>query len=448
MSFRQKCNILAVIICTLTLAVCLPANGQILSQAVGGISIDADGLLKNAKPDDVGALSKIRKAALQKIPGPLNATVGLRKVSLRRLEAALDECLRNNTSLPDAIKYLAGLQRIRYVFVYPEQKDIVLAGPGDGWKVDAHGNVVGVSSGRPVMLLEDLLVALRTAHEAAQGGITCSIDPTAEGLARVSRIAPSPAQNEQEAKAFGDREAEALGMQQITIHGVPTTSHFARVLTAADYRMKRIAMNLDPSPVRGLPSYLQMLKPNARTIQTPRFWLEPKYEALLRDGEGTAFELRGSAVKALTEEDYVAAGGNIQHSHKSSPAAQNWANKMTESYAQLAVADPVFGQLQNCMDLAVVGALVARERLAEKAGHKFATLFEPPQATTAEALNAPKQVFSLASYLKKGKRWIVSASGGVAINSWLIAQETTPSDALSPARAKAASTETANWWWN
>jgi hypothetical protein len=426
----------------------LPANGQILTRAVGGVSIDADGLLKNAKPDDLGALSKMRKDALQKIPGPLNAAVGLRKVSLRRLEAALDDCLRNNTPLPDAVKYLAGLQRIRYVFVYPEQKDVVLAGPGEGWKVDAQGNLVGITNGRPVMLLDDLLVALRTAQAAAQGGITCSIDPAAEGLVRVSRIPLSPARNEQEAKAFGDAQAEALGVQQITIHGVPASSHFARVLTAADYRMKRIAMNLDPSPVRALPSYLQMLKPNARTIQTPRFWLEPKYEAILRNGEGTAFELRGSAVKALTEEDYVAAGGNIQHSHKSSPAAQNWANKMTENYTQLAVADPVFGQLQNCMDLAVVGALVARDRLAEKAGYKFATLFEPSQPTAAENLNAPKQVFSLASYLKKGNRWIISASGGVAINSWLIAQETTPSDSPSPVRVKAASTETAGWWWN
>ena len=88
------------------------------------------------------------------------------------------ECAKNNKPIPDAVKYLAGLQRIRYVFVYPEQKDIVLVGPGEGWKVDAKGNVVGVTTGRPVMLLDDLLVALRTAQAAAQGGITCSIDPT------------------------------------------------------------------------------------------------------------------------------------------------------------------------------------------------------------------------------------------------------------------------------
>ena len=70
---------------------------------------------------------------------------------------------RTTSHCPTPIKYLAGLQRIHYVFVYPEQKDIVLVGPGEGWKVDAKGNVVGITTGRPVMLLDDLLVALRTA---------------------------------------------------------------------------------------------------------------------------------------------------------------------------------------------------------------------------------------------------------------------------------------------
>ena len=63
----------------------------------------------------------------------------MRKISLRRLEAAIDKCVKNSQPLPDTIMYLAGLQHIRYVFVYPEQKDIVLVGPGEGWKVDALG---------------------------------------------------------------------------------------------------------------------------------------------------------------------------------------------------------------------------------------------------------------------------------------------------------------------
>jgi hypothetical protein len=431
-------------------AVCNVGHGQAIittqQQAVGGVSINTNGVLSNALPDDLGTLGKLRGQSLEKIPGDLNPAVEMRKVSLRRLDTALEDCAKNNKPIPDALKYLAGLQRVRYVFVYPEQKDIVLVGPGEGWKVDAKGNMVGVTTGRPVMLLDDLLVALRTARAAANGGITCSIDPTKEGLLRMSQQLPALTSSGDPQTVAGGIES-ALGMQQISVHGVPETSHFARVLVAADYRMKRIAMNFDPSPVRGLPSYLQMVKPSARTVLSPRFWLEPKYEALLRDGEGLAFELRGSGVKALTEEDFVAASGNIQHSGKAGPAAQKWADLMTEKYPELAVADPIFGQLQNCMELAVVGALVVKEQLAEKAGGSMPTLLDS-SAVKPEAFHSPKQVESKASVLKKGRNWVISASGGVAINSWIIADQVRPSDAVAPVRAKAAAAETTNWYWN
>jgi len=411
-------------------------------QPVGGVSINTDGVLSLARTEDLDTLSKLRQQSLEKIPAELNPAVEMRKISLRRLEAVVEECAKNKKPVPDAIKYLAGLQHIRYVFVYPEQKDIVLVGPGEGWKVDAKGNVIGIATGRPVMLLDDLLIALRTARAAAQGGITCSIDPTPEGLARVKA---SPHGRDPQTVARGLESA--LGMQRISVEGVPATSHFARVLVAADYRMKRIAMNFDPSPVRGLPNYLQMVRPGARTMLSPRFWLEPKYEGLLRDADRLAFELRSSGVKAMTEEDHVAASGNIEHSGKASPTAQRWADLMTAKYAELAVADPIFGQLQNCMDLAIVGALIVKERLAEKAGYSMPTLMESPEVQPV-VFNAPKQVPSMASTLKKGRNWVISVSGGVAIQSWALADTAKQSDTVSPVRAQAAPAETTNWWGN
>jgi hypothetical protein len=240
---------------------------------------------------------------------------------------------------------------------------------------------------------------------------------------------------------------KALGMQQITVHGVPATSNFARVLVAADYRMKRIAMNFDPSPVRALPSYLQMVKPGARAVLSPRFWLEPKYDALLRDPAGWAFELGGSGVKAMTEDDFVAATGGVVHSGKANPSAQRWANLMTDNYPELAVADPIFGQLQNCMDLAIAGALVAKERLTEKAGCSLPTLMQS-SSLQPDAYNAPKQVESKASVLKKSRSWVISASGGVAIHSWSLADKAKPSDAVAPVWAKAVPADNASWWWN
>ncbi len=176
---------------------------------------------------------------------------------------------------------------------------------------------------------------------------------------------------------------------------------------------------------------------------SPRFWLEPKFDALLCDADGLAFELCGSSVKAMTEEDFVTANGTIQHTGKASPAAKRWASLMTDKYPELAVADPIFGELQNCMELAIVGAIVVKNRLPEKAGYDLPTLLSP-RAVKAEVFYAPKEVPSIASV--RGR--LVAVSGGVAINSWAFASKVTTSDKVAAVRAKAAFEKTSGWWQN
>jgi hypothetical protein len=211
------------------------------SRAVGGISINSDGLIANATTDTLGKLRAERERLLMKVPTDLRGAAALRKVSLRGLEEAIEESIRANKPLSDEIVLLAGLQDIRYVFVYPEQKDIVLVGFGEGWQLDRNGNFVGVTTGKPVLLLDDLLVALRTAATTAQGGISCSIDPTPEGLQRLrEHVARLSSVGSRSSTAAGIEKA--LGRQTVTFTGVPATSHFASVLVAADYRMKRMAM--------------------------------------------------------------------------------------------------------------------------------------------------------------------------------------------------------------
>src|SRR5262249_41118377 len=143
--------------------------------------------------------------------------------------------------LPNDVRFLGGLQRIEYIFVYPEEKDIILAGFGEGWKVDEQANIVGLTTGRPVLRVDDLLAALRTGRQASRGGISCSIDPTAEGMRRLQELVSSLPNANNLAAAITNIEQQ-LGPQTITLQGIPTTSHFAHVMVAADYRMKRIAM--------------------------------------------------------------------------------------------------------------------------------------------------------------------------------------------------------------
>jgi len=418
------------------------------TRAVGGISVDASGVLDNATLDDTGSLSRFRARLLQAVPDDLNRMADLRKVSLKGLEAAIRDCIENKKNLPDEINYLAGLQQIHYVFVYPEQNDIVLVGPGEGWKVDAQGNVVGVTTGRPVIILDDLLVALRSARAAARIEISCSIDPTSQGLTRLrGHVSKLRTIGNPQRTATGIENA--LGPQQITVTGVPETSHFARVMVAADYRMKRLAMNFESAPIRGLPSFLHMMKATGSGMRNmlPRWWLAPQYEPLLRDADGLAWELRGAAVKAMTEEDFLTTSGARQHTGRTNPVAQKWADNMTEKYDELAVADPIFGQLRNCMELAIVAALIVKENLTAKAGYSMPTLMGPENLNVVR-FPSPKQVDSKASVLRKGRKWLISASGGVKVNSWAIADKVEQSDSLAPVRSKAAAKKGTSWWWN
>lgn len=422
--------------------------GLINERAVGGIAIDTDGLLQNATVDALGQLQAARAKALSPIPTAIGPLAGQRKVSLRRLQAAIAECHRRGQPLPDTIRYLAGLQRIRYVLVYPEQNDIVLVGPGEGWKIGPQGEVVGVTTGRPVMLLDDLAVALRAAQLPGWAEITCSIDPTAAGITAIKEQA-ARLQRMKSPKAVAAGLERALGRQQITIAGVPGESHFARVLVAADYRMKRIAMDFEPAPVQGLPSFLRLVDATNHGMREmmPRWWLAPDYQPLLRDEAGLAWEIRGPSVKTLTEDDVFDAAGQRQQTGKANATAQRWADAMTAKYDELALREPVFGQLQNCMDLAIAAALLAHEGLAEKAHLNLDVLLSPTQTPTAQ-FAAPKSIDSCASLLRKGDDWVISVSGGVKIEpkKWLERAER--SQRFEPIYDESKLGVHADWWWN
>ncbi len=126
--------------------------------------------------------------------------------------------------------------------------------------------------------------------------------------------------------------------------------------------------------------------------------------------------------------------------------AKKWADNMTAHYDELASKDAVFGQLRNCIDLAVVGALLVKDHLPEKAGCSLSVLLHDEQLP-GEHFGVPKQVPSRSTVLKKGSNWLISASGGVLVSSWNVAAKSEQSASLTPIRDKAASAGQ-SWWWN
>jgi hypothetical protein len=420
----------------------IPVIGR--NGAVGGVLVDAGGVVARAEIEEEDRLRKAWLAALQPISSELGRAAPLRKVSLRRLEEAIAAKVAEKRPLVDEMKCLAGLQQVQFVFVYPEQHDIVLAGPAEGWRVTQHGAVVGQNSGRPVLMLEDLLVSLRSADAAAASGILCSIDPTEEGLSRLKRALRSrPALG----PALLAQLEQTLGPQVITVEGVPGESRFARVMVAADFLMKRLGMGFEPAPVDGLPSYLQMIaaSPSAppRTM-TPQWWLAPDYAPLRRDGDGLAWEIGARSIQTLTDEGGREPG---EAPERSASSTQQWADLFTSKYDELAAQLPVFAELQNCIDFAVVAALLEREDLRRAAGMDMNLLLDGERLPTG-AYPIPQTAPSLASAVPKGNAWIVSVSGGVEADPHQIAARNEEVPELTIARTKAAPPAEPRWWWD
>jgi len=414
--------------------------------AVGGVSIDADGVVAVAS---IEARHQLREHYLKdfKPAAPeLNQPVEIRKISLRAIEEAVAKTDKQTTYyLPDEIRFLAGIQRIQYIFVYPDANDIVLAGPGEGWKLDENGNYVGVTTGRPVLRLEDLMVAFRSVHDARQGGISASIDPSEQGRQKYHQLMRSVSRFTSETAAAIEK---AMGPQKITITGVPDTSRFARMLFCSDYHMKRIAMKLDASPVKGLPSYVDMLKQGRSTPTNimPRWWLACNYEPLAKSPDGLGWEIRGQGVKAMTEDDLIGADGSSKGTGKANPTAQKWADLMTAKYDELSVKEPVFGELRNLMDLCVVAALITKEEMLAKAKLEIPAIAAKDSKMELTHWHAPKTVPTLVSATRGSGEVIVTASGGVEITSWQVADQSVESPAVGEVRAKSA--KAGSLWWN
>lgn len=419
-------------------------------QAVGGVAVDARGVLANARVDESQRLRNELVRALTTRGEPnleMNAPTQLRKVSLRALQAALKANVESNTPIPVEMECLAGLQNIQYVFVYPEQNDVVLAGFGEGWKVDDRGYIVGLTTGRPVLLLDDLIVALRSIRGSKGEPFSCSIDPTEQGIARVRAFVKTLTTAGDDRTALEAALEEQLGPQTITLSGVPATSHLARVLVAADYRMKRIAMAFDKSPVAGLPSYMSMIPAGARGVNNmmPRWWMTTAYEPLAHDEKKLAWELSGQRVKTMSEEDRLNQDGSVQRGAQRGGLSQRWADMMSNKYNELAVKDPIFGQLRGVMDLSVVAALIIDEHLDERTGLNLQALLT--QIPVAQHY-APTQVPTIAKAVSKGTNVVLSASGGVEIQPFGVIQNRTVSDKALAARDKAAPQANQSWWWN
>lgn len=427
----------------------------------GGVYVDAAGLMKKVSLRTGGEnLANLRNASHWSAGNvDVQKASTLRKVSLTRLEKQIQLLWAVGKHPDAAMRHLAGLQKIKYVFVYPDSGDIVIAGPAEGWEFDDEGRKVGVKSGAPVLHLDDLIVALRNAYEEG-GAFTCSITPRRENLAAAQAYLNESAQRALkpgETNRWLRTLRDHMGKQEIEVKGIDPRSHAARVIVEADYRMKLVGMGLEDG-VFGVTSYLDSVTVPPGGSPPPmsvlRWWFTMNYEALRATPQRNAFELRGQGVKVLSENEMLTERGERIHTGKSDELNREFARSFTKKFPELAVKYPIYAELRNVFDLALVAALIRAEDLPGQTDWHM-THFANPQRYRISQAVAPGEVDTVVNHRVIGRKHIVAGvSGGVSVQSQPLVRKTAIEvDDYGALKAEHVGAVPKNldanaWWWD
>ncbi|MEX0610961.1 MAG: DUF1598 domain-containing protein [Pirellulales bacterium] len=432
----------------------------------GGVLVDAAGTLqlrsRAAAQSDLAAKRGEVPLELPRQSVEARQASALRYVSLPRLEREIARRQVSREPLEPAMLTLAGLERVRYVFVYPESGDLVLAGPAGDWQIDPEGRIVASDTGQPVVRLDDLIVLLRRGEQAAESFFGCSINPRQEALATTQTFLASSSQRPLEPgqrKKWLGKLRDNVGRQDIEIFGVDPASRVASVLVEADYHMKLIGMGLADG-VDGVESYLDLIKLSAKRagasspppMSVLRWWFTLSYESILASPAGDAFELVGQGVRVLSENELLAEQGRRVHTGQSDPLNRQFAESFTAHFTELAAKYPVYGELRNVFDLAMAVALIHSENLAERAGWTPALLADGERLRLPQAA-IPRQVETVINHRVINRRHIVAGvSGGVMVapgdvlrESGIIDRERLKSERHARPRPELAAEA---WWWD
>jgi hypothetical protein len=432
-----------------------------IAEFAGGVWVDPAGVLKKFAPQTDRSLGAIRSAALPVLStgaSPRRSSP-LRKISLTRLEREVQMLHALGREPDEAMETLAGLTRIKYLMIYPETGDIVIAGPAADWRTDGEGRIVSADKGIPVVRLDDLVVVLRNAmSDDARFG--CSITPTREGLAAAQAVgdkwSASPLKPGQRERWLTELQG-AVGRQNIEIYGIDPRSRTAQVIVEADYRMKLVGMGLEEGTL-GVTSYLQSIEVAKGEAPPPmsvlRWWFTLNYDALRATPERDAFELRGPGVRVQSENELLNERGDRVHTGKSDEPTSRFADSFTKNFETLAAKYPIYAELRNIFDLSLVAAVIRSHDVPGQNSWHL-THFGPDGGYEIDLGVAPAKVDSVINHrVINGKHVVAGVSGGVTVDARALAakQAVKTDDYGLMATERRGSTPKSlprhAWWWD
>ena len=423
----------------------------------GGVYVDTAGLMKRLPARDSMVLTELRQMSRPAAGNQdFRRRSALRKISLPRLEKEIQLRWAGGQAPTDEMRFLAGLEKVRYVFVYPDSGDLVLAGPAGDWTLDGEGRYVSADTGRPILQLDDFVVLLRNAVDGG-GQYTCSITPRRESLAAAKAYLAETTQaplKAGQAPSWVQQLREHLGQQDIEVAGIEPRTRVARVIVEADYRMKLVGMGLEDS-VLGVTSYLDSVPlGEAGPMSVLRWWFTLNYDAIQATPARDAFELRGQGVKVLSENEMLSELGERIHTGQSDDLNVQFAHDFTKHFDALAAKYPIYADLQNVFDLSLVAGLIVAQDLAGQVDwHRLH--FGQPDRYHVSLGTAPTSVQTVANYRASRTGAIVAGvSGGVSVNtSPLVSRAAIQIDDYGVLEAQQVGARPQSlppdaWWWD
>ena len=256
-------------------------------RTIGGVALDAtfDVLAVSGIPDFRAGVD------IKLVENPV-------LISLNKLEAAAARYAKDWNTLPEALRYPGGIERVHGYVLDPDRDDIVL---------------IGSPATDPMRRLDIDMVVLAVRQVWREGKtMAVSLDPLPNDLG---------------------------GPQYPRVIDTPADSIVARTMLDADYAMKRM-MNLAPGS--GPVDMAAVFHAARIEASTSRFWLNPRYlgrNAVYRSQSGRTM-LVETGVEVLTEEMFLS-NGQFRGSGGSA----------TTPDREAAVFNAAYGRIEDSLDI-------------------------------------------------------------------------------------------------
>lgn len=423
----------------------LQAGGtNTISPYPAGVYVDPKGYMKRMK--ESGKLPvDLRLAGSEPAKHPWRKQSKLRTISLKQLDATLAAARSNGLQPAIDVLKLAGLSRITYVKVLPDQEDVLIAGPSGE---NEHG-----------FLLHDLATVASLINKQTMP-MGCSIEPSNSGILAAQQMLQEPGTIDRLArnpKLVVQQMQEKIGDHSVSVFGLPAQCSTAVALIDADEHMKRVAFGTVKTIPR-VKTYFDFLDDQSTVPEQSivRWWFAFSDEPIRANGADHMFQLPDNSVCVLSEQQWVSQTADRAPTGKRDACADQFAKEISGKMPELRKSLPSYARLCGVFESGLALQIALEVNNEPNLQTWFPNLCNlGKELCNNQSHPSPKSVEGLTTWhrLRNGTT-VAVVSGGVKLDLQSASDRVNWKDAkflassTVPNEATIVNTAHSQWWWD